>query len=370
MKVCHITSAHAWKDNRIFNKECRTLVDAGYEVELLCPGDGDREEDGVQVRTVPLPAGRMERMRKTTRRLYEKALELDAHLYHFHDPEFLPFAKKLVKKGKTVLYDAHEDLPRQILSKEWIPKGFRGLVAGLVQRYEKGISARLSGIVTATDTIADRFRGRGVAVTAVKNFPRLKDLPAPDPGKGTIDERPFQLCYLGGISRNRGIVELLRAMERLDGVHLALAGPFQPAELQHELEDMKGWERVTYHGVLDRQGVVEVLENSRIGVVTLHPVPNYREALPVKMFEYMGAGLPVLASDFPSWKGIVENENCGVCVDPLDPDAIADAVKALMIDPERARQMGSNGRKAVERTYNWEHEKEKLLELYRNITAS
>lgn len=85
------------------------------------------------------------------------------------------------------------------------------------------------------------------------------------------------------------------------------------------------------------------------------------------MFEYMSAGIAVIASDFPLWREIIEGNDCGLCVNPLDPQAIAAAIDTLAQDPERARKMGQNGQCAMQKHYNWGIEERKLLQLYRTI---
>ena len=128
-----------------------------------------------------------------------------------------------------------------------------------------------------------------------------------------------------------------------------------------------GWKNVDYLGWMDREGVKAALNESMIGLVTLHPIINYLDALPVKMFEYMAAGLPVIASNFPLWKKIIEGNQCGLCVAPLDPQAIADAIDYLLVHPEEAERMGRNGQKAVQERYNWGLEELKLTSLYDSL---
>ena len=123
-------------------------------------------------------------------------------------------------------------------------------------------------------------------------------------------------------------------------------------------------------GFLDRVRLREVLSRSVAGLVTLHPVINYIDALPVKMFEYMSAGIPVIASDFPLWREIITLNDCGLLVDPLNPVAIAEAIDYFINHPEDAERMGMNGRRAVEKLYNWTHEGQKLLAFYDSLLRS
>ena len=145
---------------------------------------------------------------------------------------------------------------------------------------------------------------------------------------------------------------------------LNLAGSFGDASLGCRLQKKPGWQRVNPLGHLDRPGVRDVFSRSIAGLVTLHPVINYIDALPVKMFEYMSSGIPVIASDFPLWRDIIDGNDCGLLVDPLNPVAIAEAIDYLITHPGDAERMGSNGRRAVENLYNWEHEYQKLLTFY------
>ena len=130
-----------------------------------------------------------------------------------------------------------------------------------------------------------------------------------------------------------------------------------------------GWQRVQEHGFLNRKGVLDILTRSKIGIVTLLPSPNYIDAYPVKMFEYMAAGLAVVASDFPLWREIVTSAECGINVDPGDPSAIHRAIETLLKDDEQCRKFGENGQRAVIEKYNWEQEGNKLVQFYKTTIA-
>ena len=130
-----------------------------------------------------------------------------------------------------------------------------------------------------------------------------------------------------------------------------------------------GWQNVNEYGFLDRLGVRNILARSAAGVVTFYPLPNHVDAQPNKMFEYMSAGIPVIASHFPLWREIIEDNQCGLLVDPLNPEAIANAIDYLINNPQEARSMGQNGRRAVEEKYNWTIEQQKLLEFYQRILS-
>lgn len=107
--------------------------------------------------------------------------------------------------------------------------------------------------------------------------------------------------------------------------------------------------------------------SARCGIVIDHPISNYLDSYSTKMFEYMACGIPVVCSDFPLWVRLVGDADCGVSVDPMDPQAAVKAVEALCRNPDEARRLGANGRRAIRERYNWENEFAKLDDLYRRL---
>ena len=362
--ICHITTVHPARDIRIFYKECSALAQEGFKVTLLVANSESFRENGVEVIGVPVTySNRIQRILRTPGVLFRKALEVDAEVYHFHDPEFIPSGLKLIRKGKKVIYDVHEDVPRQILAKFWIPAIFRSLVANLFERYENYSARRMSHLVTSTPTIRNRFKKLNPATTDINNYPIINELMRPI----EWDKKKNQVCYVGGISVERGITNVLEALEELDGVEFNLAGNFSPESYREEVLQSKAREKILFWGFVDRKGTSAILGRSRVGLVTLLPMPNHIDSQPNKMFEYMAAGLPVVSSGFPLWRSIVEGHECGICVDPSNPKEIREAIQTILDNPGMAQKMGENGQAAVREKYNWQQEKNKLVDLYNHL---
>lgn len=365
LKVAHLTSVHKYNDTRIFLKECRSLAQAGYCVSLVAPDIHDCVVDGVSICGVQASqGGRLQRFTGTVWRVYKAARAIDADIYHFHDPELLPIGLLLKIFGKKVIYDTHEDLPRQILTKPWIKKPIRKYIAAVAELFEDTAVRFLNGVIAATPYIAKRFAENNINVVAINNYPLLHELRADV--NISWQEKESRVCYVGGITYVRGICECVMAMSKTN-VELGLAGIFESDTLRDEVSSLDGWKNVNYKGFIDRNDIRKLLNSSIAGLVALHPTKNYLDSLPVKMFEYMSAGIPVIASNFPLWQSIIEDNQCGICVDPLNPDSIASAINWLIQHPIEAEEMGNNGRKAVENIYNWDIEKEKLFNFYKKL---
>jgi glycosyltransferase involved in cell wall biosynthesis len=366
-KIVHLTSVHHAFDTRIFHKECKTLAAIGYDVTLVALCDQKEFIDGVRLCTVPKPSGRRERITHTVWQIYRVAWAENADIYHLHDPELIPIGFLLRLRGKKVVYDVHEDLPKSIQTKYWIPHIGRSIVAIAASIMEYIAARVLSGIVAATPSIAERFPDK--KTVTVQNFPISEEL-FPKDNLFPYSERPNKVVYMGVISQLRGSVQMVEAMELLQkplSVRLALAGSFRPPDLIHELESFSGWQAVDFLGWVSRPELRGILKKARIGLVLFHPAPNHVEAQPNKLFEFMSAGIPVVASNFPLWREIIENTGCGLVVNPLDPQAIANAIEWLLEHTDEAEAMGQRGRQAVEKNFNWENEVLKLLSLYQRL---
>jgi len=367
-KVVHLTSVHPAFDVRIFHKHCKSLAKAGYEVVLIAAHSHDVNVDRVQIRAIPKLHNRLLRMTYSVYRIFRQALREQADIYHFHDPELIPLGVLLAAQGKNVVYDVHEDLPADVRYKPYLPAWLRPRLSLLVDRFEKAASRRFAGIVCATQPISDRFVLTNQNTVVVHNFPILEELPLM-PWKN----RRSSVVYVGNITANRGIRELVKAVGLLSEVFdakLVLAGSFASKHLEEEVTRLRGWSRVEYCGFVDRQRIAEILSSARVGAIILYPEPNFVRSMPIKLFEYMACGIPVVASNFPAWHEIIQNAGCGLLVDPVDPNGIARAIEYLLGHPDEAEAMGRRGREAIERSYNWRSEEEKLFQFYEHLLQS
>lgn len=362
-----MTSAHPADDVRIFHKECVTLAKAGFQVYLVAANAQEEVVNGVQIVSANVAhSGRLSRMLNTTKAVYEKAIALDADIYHFHDPELLRFALRLKRKGKKVIYDAHEDVPKQIMGKFWINKYIRKSTSKSFEIFENFVVKKLDYVLSATPFIRDRFSEINKNSVDINNFPLLSELQEESDWNSKKDE----ICYIGGISQIRGIEELVHAMDYVEGVKLNIAGKFSQASFEQRVKSTSAWkEKVIEFGFVSRKETAQIMANSKIGMVTFLPLPNHVDAQPNKMFEYMSAGIPVIGSRFPLWEEILIKNDCGICVDPENSVEIAEAIKFLLNNPDKSKQMGKNGRKNILEKYNWEAEGKKLISIYQKLVG-
>ena len=309
-KICHISTAHNENDSRILLKECQSLSKSGYDVNFIVTTDKEKDLYGTKLIPLTQKNGRLYRVLFKRNEAYKKALELDADIYHFHDPELISIGKKLKKKGKKVIYDVHEDVPKQIINKTYMgPLFIRKVVSKVFDLNERGSAKNFDAIVGAIDEIADKFHHK--KAIAIKNYAVKDVIDAAIPVGREGSEEKLVIAYVGGITEIRGIKELIQATKRFNGkVELWILGPWESEELFEECKRLPGYENCKYFGSLLLKDVYKYTKSADIGMCTLHPVANYKESIPIKVLEYMASGLPIILSDFAYWKKIVWRCGC------------------------------------------------------------
>lgn len=368
-KVCHITSAHNRYDVRILQKECTSLAKSGFDVTLLV-NDNEPNEivNNVKIAsTKHKPQNRIARIIYSTKNLYKMAIEINADVYHFHDPELLPVGNKLKRKGKKVIFDSHENYALQIKEKYYIPPILRKLISFLYYEYETYAVRKLdSVIVPCTFNHINHFNNRAKRTVFINNVPIMNEL---FDGYCTGSAKKKRtICYVGALAYNRGITHLVKAAYKADA-NLVLVGNFSPKEYYTEIQRMKEFSIVDYRGYVDRDTIVEIFKDCVIGICTVLNVGQYDKGdnLLTKVYEYMAMGLPVIISDYPYAREVLKEYEFGIAVDPENIDEIADKISYLVDNPEIAKKMGHEGRRAVKEKFNWCIEEKKLLDLYMNI---
>lgn len=365
-KVCHITSVHSRYDTRIFQKECKSLANNGYQVTLLVNDKlGAERIDGVNIESTMFePKFRINRILFSQKKLKKKAISVDAKIYHFHDPELLPLAIKLKKKGKKVIFDFHEDVAKQILYKSWIPKFVRKLVSNIYTAYSNSKIQLFDAVISVTPNLVESLREININTYMITNYPIIKSYT-----ESRLFNENNYICFAGGIDSQWNHKNIISAISRHANTKYIMAGPADNTYLE-SLKELKGWSKVEYLGKIPFNQVEDVYKNSVIGVALL----DYDSQVGLegtfgntKIFEFMESGLPIVCSKNRIWSEIVNKYNCGIAVDPNNVEEILNAFSILLNNKELAIQMGSNGRIAVEKEFNWKSQEFKLINLYNNI---
>lgn len=369
IKICHVTSVHSRYDVRIFQKECISLNKIGYDVSLLVNDTIPSEFiDGIKIiSTGRRNNNKWKRIFLDVPRMRRELIQIDARVYHLHDPELLTLVRFLKKKGKMVIFDSHEDYPSTVGVKEWIPKLFRRIIRNFYEYYERRTIKLCDGAVVCYHWTAERFSEICRQVQMILNFPIVNN-------GWKIKQNYFtsrSLCFAGGISRQWCHHEIVKALGIIGDATYKVAGRVSD-EYLNELQNLNGWDHVRFFGKLTHEDVYsKIYSNSSIGIVILDYIPQCKFTVGnlsnTKFFEVMYAGLPIICTDFDLWKKIVDQEHCGICVNPHNIEQIVSAIKYFLDNPDIAKQMGENGRNAVLKKYNWGTEEQKLLDFYDRV---
>lgn len=366
-KTFHITSVHPRYDIRIFYKECVSLSKAGYETTLLvADGKGDVQGDEIKIIDFGMPLNRFHRMTVIVWRMIKFCWNKQVGIFHIHDPELLFLALILTLQGKTVIFDVHEDVQAQIKNKEYISSVVKPIIAFTYRMFEISISRYISGVITATPYIREKFSEYSKNSVLICNFPILDEFK--NMNRSLKTKEPNICCYIGAITKGRCAIELVEAAQMVQSdIRIVFMGGVESEDLKNRMEELDVKKRISFEPYGSRLEVKKLMEKSTIGLCVMKPHNNHVDSLPNKLFEYMSAGLCSIVSNFELWEDLIRITGSGVSCDPMSPEDIAKKIDLLLSDPDASEKMGQNGLKSVKSFYNWNAEEKKLIEFYDSL---
>jgi glycosyltransferase involved in cell wall biosynthesis len=370
IRVCFFSTVQLQYDVRLFYRECRSLVKAGYDVHLVVPCEKSELRDGVQFHAIKQLRSRMVRMIVMPWVAMRKALQTDAAIYHFHDPEllFVGFFMRWVFL-KRVVFDMRESTARQILNKEWLPRCLRRFVS-LCYSLIEHICLKGVAVIVANDMSMTEHKGAYL----VRNFPEIDEELIGNAAKMKERMQHPLLIYVGGVWDSRGAfiyVDLIHALiEMGHDIRMMIIGDdfgFTFDKLNEKIKKLGLQEKIQVTGRMEYREAMKYVCQAVIGLAILKPMPNYTFCLAGKMVEYMMCGTPVLCSRFEHWRPYVEDERTGMMVDPNNIDEIVKVCERMLIDPDELAAMGKRGMETVRTKYNWDTEFKVLLRCYEDL---
>jgi glycosyltransferase involved in cell wall biosynthesis len=369
-RVWMLTSVHPALDSRIFFREAKAASAAGYEVTVLAPDPPASRVDGIDVRRLPGPRGRLGRIVRWPI-LFAIALRARADIYQIHDPELLPWAVALrLLTRRAVVYDSHEFFSESILRKDWLPVRTRRPIAWLAERVEKNAARVLSAVVVVTPEMAERFRPYQREVVTVMNLPPSTAIRASDA------PRDRAAIYVGLISRDRGLgilYETARTVRaELPDFELRVLGTIDWSGLEEQRrrsDDEWAAVGVRFLGNVRNPEVADRLAKAGVGWLPRTPGTALL-AWPLKLGEYMVAGLPIVASDMPVQAKVIREADCGTIVAEYSGAAHGAAIAAFLADPQQAREYGQRGLAYASANLTWEAQARHLTDLYARLVRS
>lgn len=363
MKICQVTSVHPRYDVRVYQKIARSVARNGYSsCILVCDDLPDETKDGVDFYSVRYIAkNRISRVLNSSKKLYKKAIEIDADIYQLHDPELLGLGVRLKKAGKKVVFDSHEDYYYKMAEKAWIPKPFRKLVQSVYSKKEKKALKKFDGVISVTPHIVERLLKINVNTVMITNYPQKIDLPQ--------KEKERIVCFAGGVNAIYNHDKIIEAVGALDNVKYVFAGVADEGYLNY-LKTVPGYEKAEYLGVLPYEEVLNLYARSSMGIV----IYGYTQSLGgklgtigvLKLFEYIQCNIPMVATNFDLWKPIVEGNKIGLCVNPDSVEQIRSAIDRLINDGVLNAECAKNC-DMIKNEYCWDSQEKILLDFYNKI---
>lgn len=390
--VCMLSCMHKLKDDRIYWKEALTLKGAGYNVVHI--GTGEKPLDYITNEGIRLiqVANKKGPIRKITnkiaailqiptsqeRDIFKAAVKIQADIYHVHDYPLLQITLELKKNNKqpTLIYDVHDLYGEHIRDQsQGILKPIGLFRAYLMEKREISNSRKFDAVITTDEFIYNRFVNlrKGLPITIIYNYSYFLPAKKEPASSGKI----YDVIYSGLVSKLRGIYEIVEAAQiikqTLPTIQFLIIGPFESEALRQRvaklIEKNNLASNVHLHPAVEFEAIGSFYENSKIGLCIFHPKKLYKTNVFIKTFEYMAFGLPIVSSNFGTVRSYIESTNTGICVNPMEPFAISNAILTILNSKELYSSYGTNGIQAVQEKYNWQTEATKFIQFYQKILS-
>ncbi len=364
-KICHLTSVHNRYDPRILLKQCVSIVKKGFDTTLIVANGLENEiYKGVKIVDVGKPKSRFYRIFITAIKIYKKAIQVSPDIYHFHDPELMLIGILLRLKGKKVIYDIHEDYYTAIKQKQYLHKTFSIIIAWCISKLEK-IGSSFFYQVIAEKYYKERFP----KATEILNYPIIDK---EEYVNVKVNEKDYKLIYTGNVTIDRGAMNHSDLINSHSSIKVYFIGKCSE-DLSKRIQANNTQKEKLFFDGIERYVPFEKIKeyyvkNSWLAALAIFPkTEHYYQKELTKFFEYMYFGIPILCSNFPVWKSLIEDNGVGLTVNPENRDEIDRAIEWLIANPRKRLEMGKRGYKAAIEKYNWDIQLEKLLKLYNDI---
>ncbi|MDH5719774.1 MAG: glycosyltransferase [Spirochaetia bacterium] len=367
-KVCMLSPIHQYHDTRVFYRTAKTLQNFGYNVTLFAKNKKKIEIiDNIVIKKTADVSNLFRFFYWFI--LFVRAIKEKADIYHLHNPDTIPIAICLKLFGKKVIYDTHEDFSQRILIRDWIPLFLRKTIALIIHKLEKKLGKICDSMIVTQEQLQKKIPGS----VLIKNAPVIdKSLLAEvEKESKKIKKKEKMIIYAGHIlSEKRGIKNMIKAVEYANkkvSIGFWLAGKMVSVSYYNELKAMSAWRYVDYLGFLRYEEAMAYTACADMGLAVIPDIADHQFASANKLYEYQTFGIPFISSDFRLWKKELEKVNSGYFVSPDNIQAIGEKIIHLSGSRKTAYQMGANGKKYIEKEFNWNIEGQKLITLYEDI---
>jgi len=371
IRVVHLSVVHPANEPRIYERECRTLAEGGYDVTYLVPG-ADPGRDAHGVRLMPLPRRPRRSRWMSTREIVSSLREVRPHVVHIHDPELLTLFPLLRPWVPRLVYDMHDYVPEQVMAKDYIPPRARPVVAHASRLAQRALAACGDGAVGAYPDMLTALGTRPRLRTTAPNYPRASRFEGAEPIPELAADPRLRIVYIGSLSMTRGCALMVDVMERLgpDEAVLILGGSFASPDLEKDVRARLAAgldDRIRLLGRVPPPELPRYLAAAE--VVWMPSLPSIQYSRPnveTKIYEGMAVGLATLASNLAGREEFLTREGCGIAVPPT-VDGHVEGVRRLSADRAAVKRMGERGRVAVHERFSWESAEGGLIDFYRRL---